>query len=154
MLAPYGATGFEPVRTGPLSSENVGDDPTTQPPAAHSENMPGREAGFGQVVEEPPGEDDVEDSLEWGRQEVLDNQHGPLGVRLKAGTGEPDHRLGEVDAHLVAGAGLEHELADPAQPAADVEHSRLRVLADGVDGQVAAPHQPWPSSRTSGRSSS
>ena len=88
------------------------------------------------------------------RQEVLDNQHGPLGVRLKAGTGEPDHRLGEVDAHLVAGAGLEHELADLARPAADVEHSRLRALADGVDGQVAAPHQPWPSSRTSGRSSS
>ena len=39
------------------------------------------------------------------------------------------------------GAGLEHELADPARAAADVEHARPLVGGDRVGRQLAAAEQ-------------
>ncbi len=106
------------------------------------EHLAGELPGVWQVVEQPQGQDHLERTVDGRAEEVLDDQLGAGLEALQAVARERDHRLGEVDPHVVRRAGLEHELADPARAAPHVEDPRFVVAGDRVRRQLPAAEQP------------
>ena len=106
---------------------------------------PAREVGrVGEVVEEAEGQDHVKLTLEGCGEKVLGEQLNPIFELGEAGPCQLDHRLGKVDADVVSGARFEDELADPARPATDVEHSWVLIGGYDLDRELAAAEQPRP----------
>jgi hypothetical protein len=146
---------------GVVEDRHLPDDLVAEPADRALEPVPGGEArddgsgaelshpprerlGVGQVVEEAQPEHDLEGPLKLHLAEVAADELDRRLEALEPGTREVEHRLGEVDADVGARAVLEHELGDPARPAADVEHPRRGVRVDDLERDVAAGEQARP----------
>ena len=96
----------------------------------------------GLVVEEAEREDDVERALERRRPNVAVNELDLVAEACQSLLRQVEHLLGDIGVDVLAGAGLERELADAARAPADVEDARRRVFPDDVDREIAALQQP------------
>ena len=100
---------------------------------AERQHPAGEPIGFIDVVEQSHGDDHVEWSLQSLLEEVPGYQVHPISEAAEAALRQLDHRPGEVDAHVLDGAGFQQLLSHAAGAAADVEDARALQAVDQVD---------------------
>src|SRR5262249_36925080 len=92
----------------------------------------------GDVVEVAEREHNVVGPGKIDLDEVALNQGHLVAEAREPGAGEVEHRVGQVDVHVLRGALLEQKLPDAGRAAAHVEDARRLVLACYLARELAA----------------